>query len=76
MKSKLEAAGYQVVLEYADNQVEQQVTQIENMITKGCKAIVIASINGTALQRHVHHGDQRLLAKGCKRLRTASGSGV
>ncbi len=50
MKSKLEAAGYQVVLEYADNQVEQQVTQVENMITKGCKVIVIASIDGTALK--------------------------
>jgi len=50
MKKMLEAAGYQVVLEYADNKVEQQVTQIENMVTKGCKVIVIASIDGTALK--------------------------
>lgn len=50
MKKMLEAAGYQVILEYADNKVEQQVTQIENMVTKGCKAIVIASIDGTALK--------------------------
>ncbi len=50
MKAKLEEAGYEVVLEYADNQVEQQVTQVENMITKGCKVIVIASIDGTALK--------------------------
>jgi putative multiple sugar transport system substrate-binding protein len=50
MKKMLEAAGYEVVLEYADNKVEQQVTQIENMVTKGCKAIVIASIDGTALK--------------------------
>lgn len=50
MKSMLEAAGYSVVLEYADNQVEQQVTQVENMVTKGCKVIVIASIDGTALK--------------------------
>ncbi|MGE5678060.1 MAG: substrate-binding domain-containing protein, partial [Pseudomonadota bacterium] len=48
MKKMLEAAGYEVVLEYADNKVEQQVTQIENMVTKGCKVIVIASIDGTA----------------------------
>ena len=50
MKKMLEAAGYQVVLEYANDKVEEQVTQIENMVTKGCKAIVIASIDGTALK--------------------------
>ena len=50
MKKSLEAAGFQVVLEYANDKVDQQVTQIENMITKGCKVIVIASIDGTALK--------------------------
>ncbi|AKL97311.1 monosaccharide ABC transporter substrate-binding protein, CUT2 family [Clostridium aceticum] len=50
MKKMLETAGYKVILEYADNKVEQQVTQLENMITQGCKVIVIASIDGTALK--------------------------
>lgn len=50
MKAKLEEAGYEVILEYADNKVEQQVTQIENMITRGVKVIVVASIDGTALK--------------------------
>ncbi len=50
MKKALEAAGFTVVLEYANDKVDQQVTQIENMITKGCKVIVIASIDGTALK--------------------------
>ncbi|MCH4891147.1 sugar ABC transporter substrate-binding protein [Acidaminobacter sp. JC074] len=50
MKAKLEEAGYEVVLEYADNKIDQQVSQIENMITKGCKVIVVASIDGTALK--------------------------
>ena len=50
MKKSLEAAGFEVVLEYANDKVDQQVTQIENMITKGCKVIVIASIDGTALK--------------------------
>ncbi len=50
MKKSLEEAGFEVVLEYADDKVEQQVTQVENMITKGCKVIVIASIDGTALK--------------------------
>ncbi|MBN1524003.1 MAG: sugar-binding protein [Spirochaetales bacterium] len=50
LKDKLEAAGYQVDLQYANNQVATQVSQLENMITKGCKVLVIASIDGTALK--------------------------
>jgi putative multiple sugar transport system substrate-binding protein len=50
MKKMLEAAGYEVVLEYANDKVEEQVTQVENMVTKGCKVIVVASIDGTALK--------------------------
>ena len=50
MKSLLEAAGYSVDLQYAgDNDIPTQVAQIENMISNGCKAIVVASIDGTAL---------------------------
>ncbi len=49
MKAALEAKGYEVDLQYADNDVNQQVQQIENMITKGCKVLVIASIDGSAL---------------------------
>jgi putative multiple sugar transport system substrate-binding protein len=50
LKQKLEAAGFQVDLQYANNQVATQVSQLENMITKGCKVLVIASIDGTALK--------------------------
>jgi putative multiple sugar transport system substrate-binding protein len=50
MKKALEAAGYEVDLQYADNKVENQVSQLENMITKGAKVLVIASIDGTALK--------------------------
>jgi len=50
LKEQLEAAGYDVDLQYADNDVATQVEQIENMVTKGCKVIVIASIDGTALK--------------------------
>ena len=50
MKSQLEAAGYTVDLQYAgDNDIPTQVNQIENMINNGCKVIVVASIDGTAL---------------------------
>ncbi|HTX73245.1 MAG TPA: substrate-binding domain-containing protein, partial [Rectinemataceae bacterium] len=41
MKSQLEAKGYQVELQYANNDVNTQVQQLENMITKGCKVLVI-----------------------------------
>jgi putative multiple sugar transport system substrate-binding protein len=50
MKSMLEDAGYDVILEYADNKVDKQVSQIENMITRGCDVIVVASIDGVALK--------------------------
>ena len=49
MKSELEAAGYQVDLQYGANDIATQVSQIENMIANGCKALVIASIDGDAL---------------------------
>ena len=49
MKEKLEAAGYSVDLQYAANDVAQQVSQIENMISNGCKVLVVASIDGEAL---------------------------
>ena len=49
MKKKLEAAGYTVDLQYASNDVPTQVSQIENMISSGCKVLVIASIEGDSL---------------------------
>lgn len=49
MKKQLEAKGYKVELQYANNDVNTQVQQIENMVTKGCKILVIASIDGSSL---------------------------
>ena len=49
MKADLEKAGYQVDLQYAANDINTQISQIENMITGKCKVLVIASIDGTAL---------------------------
>lgn len=49
MKKELEAKGYRVELQYANNDNNQQIQQIENMITKGCKILVIASIDGSTL---------------------------
>ncbi len=49
MKSQLEEKGYKVDLQYANNDVNTQIQQLENMITKKCKTLVIASIDGAAL---------------------------
>ncbi|WP_199176631.1 multiple monosaccharide ABC transporter substrate-binding protein [Subtercola sp. Z020] len=49
IKEQLEAAGYTVDLEYAEDDIPTQVSQLENMITKGAKALIIASIDGTTL---------------------------
>ncbi|WP_433254561.1 multiple monosaccharide ABC transporter substrate-binding protein [Streptosporangium sp. CA-135522] len=49
VKSSLEKLGYQVDLQYAENDIPTQVNQIENQITKGAKLLIIASIDGTAI---------------------------
>ncbi|MEO5709871.1 MAG: multiple monosaccharide ABC transporter substrate-binding protein [Nocardioidaceae bacterium] len=49
IKKQLEAAGYKVDLQYAEDDIPTQVNQVENMVTKGEKMLVIAAIDGTAL---------------------------
>jgi putative multiple sugar transport system substrate-binding protein len=49
MKKELEAKGYKVDLQFANNDVNLQIQQLENMISKGCKVLVIASIDGSSL---------------------------
>ena len=49
MKSQLEKAGYTVDLQFAANDINTQISQLENMITGGCKVLVIASIDGSSL---------------------------
>ena len=49
VKEQLEAEGFTVDLQYAEDDIPTQVSQIENMITKGAEALIIASIDGTTL---------------------------
>ncbi|GIG39117.1 multiple monosaccharide ABC transporter substrate-binding protein [Cellulomonas phragmiteti] len=49
LEGLLQSAGYETSLQYADNKVDQQITQLENMINQGADILVIASIDGTAL---------------------------
>ena len=49
MQKELEAAGYEVDLQYASNDVQTQVSQVENMINSGCNVLVVAAIEGSSL---------------------------
>ena len=49
MEAELKAAGYEVDLQYASNDVQTQVSQIENMISSGCNVLVVAAIEGSSL---------------------------
>ena len=49
MQAELEAAGYEVDLQYASNDVQTQVSQVENMIAGGANVLVIAAIEGSSL---------------------------
>ncbi|WP_345983932.1 multiple monosaccharide ABC transporter substrate-binding protein [Streptomyces sp. DSS69] len=47
--ASLKKAGFASTLQYGEDDPDQQVSQIENMITQGVDALVIAAINGEAL---------------------------
>lgn len=49
MVQKFEELGYETNIQYAQDGVETQVDQIENLITRGVDALVIAPIDGEAL---------------------------
>jgi putative multiple sugar transport system substrate-binding protein len=49
IKKALEAKGYKVDLQYAENDIPTQANQIENQITKHARVLIVASIDGTAL---------------------------
>ncbi len=49
MQKELEAAGYTVDLQYASNDVQQQLSQVETMINNQVDVLVIAAIEGSSL---------------------------
>ena len=49
LKGLLENLGYEVELQFADNKVEQQNSQIQTMINKNPAVLVVGSIDGSAL---------------------------
>src|SRR5262245_61928388 len=49
MVKVLKEKGYKVDLQFAEDDIPNQLAQVENMITKGVKVLVIAAIDGTTL---------------------------
>jgi putative multiple sugar transport system substrate-binding protein len=49
IKSALETDGFTVDLQYAEDDIPTQVSQLEAMLTKGAKALIIAAIDGSQL---------------------------
>ncbi len=49
MVKQFNEAGYDTDLQYAEDDIPNQLAQIENMITKGVDVLVIAAIDGTTL---------------------------
>src|SRR6195256_4876629 len=45
----LKERGYNTDLQYAEDDIPNQLSQVENMVTKGAKVLVIAAIDGTTL---------------------------
>ncbi|MCL2128020.1 MAG: sugar-binding protein [Treponema sp.] len=53
VKEGLEKLGYTVDLQFSDDDIPTQVRQIDDMISKGVKALVIASIDGSSLSNQL-----------------------
>ncbi|WP_315755452.1 MULTISPECIES: multiple monosaccharide ABC transporter substrate-binding protein [unclassified Bradyrhizobium] len=49
MVKVLKERGYNTDLQYAEDDIPNQLSQVENMVTKGAKVLVIAAIDGTTL---------------------------
>lgn len=62
MVKEFQAKGYKTDLQYAEDDIPNQLAQVENMITKGVKVLVIAAIDGTTLSNAL----QKAADKGIK----------
>ena len=49
IRDQLQEAGYEVDLQFASNDVQTQIAQIENMINNGCGCLVVAAIDSESL---------------------------
>ena len=59
MVKQFQEAGYQTDLQYANDDIPAQLSQIENMITTGSKVLVIAALDGTTLSNALESAKAR-----------------
>ncbi|UUP18845.1 multiple monosaccharide ABC transporter substrate-binding protein [Nitratireductor thuwali] len=57
MVKQFNEAGYETDLQYAEDDIPNQLAQIENMITKGVDVLVIAAIDGTTLSNALENAN-------------------
>ncbi len=57
MVEQFQKAGFQTDLQYAEDDIPNQLAQIENMITKGVDVLVIAAIDGTTLSNALENAN-------------------
>lgn len=65
MVAQFKAAGYDTILQYAEDDIPNQLAQIENMITNGVDVLVIAAIDGTTLSsalENAYYADIQVIA--------------
>jgi putative multiple sugar transport system substrate-binding protein len=65
MVKEFTALGYETDLQYAEDDIPNQLAQIENMVTKGAKVLVIAAIDGTTLSdvlKKAHEAGAKVIA--------------
>ena len=65
MVKEFKALGYSTDLQYAEDDIPNQLAQIENMVTKGAKVLIIAAIDGTTLSdilKKAHDGGAKVFA--------------
>ena len=55
IEKKLLEQGYRVDLQYANNEIDLQVSQIDKMIKDGCKVIIIAAVDADSLSDVLEH---------------------
>jgi putative multiple sugar transport system substrate-binding protein len=65
MVKEFQAMGYETDLQFAEDDIPNQLAQIENMVTKGAKVLIIAAIDGTTLSdilKKAHESGAKVIA--------------
>ena len=65
MVKEFTAMGYDTDLQYAEDDIPNQLAQIENMVTKGAKVLIVAAIDGTTLSdilKKAHDAGAKVIA--------------